>query len=176
MQSFYFSLCLLGGWLLGMVVAIVRQWTHAQSQQFQPDWILGGVIGAAAYLALGWLLRLAYRRLTGALGAEGIMQGLVVLALGAITGALVAAPLSLLLVIFDPHEVLVAMLDFDGVLLGIGALLGSVIGSFVAVRAHLAVSPSGLGAALAALGVGLVLGLMVAWGVTLLWAQAGASA
>ena len=174
MTYIYLSLCLLGGWLLGTVVAIVRQWANVQTSEFRIEWIVGGAVGALAYVVLGWLLRTLYRGLADALGSGGFWPTLAVLCAGAVLGALVAAPLSLLLVILDPHEILVAMLDFHGALLGIGALLGAIIGAFIAVRDHLTLSLNGVVTAVGALGVGVVLGLVIAMGVTLAWSQTAA--
>jgi hypothetical protein len=169
-------MCGLGGLMLGaLLVRVTAPLSTPEPLAQVPDGLklsmaLGGIAGALVITVVGAFTTALDARL-GELSAGGMLWSAARIAESIAGGALAVGLLSLVVVIGDYHEVLVAMLDFHGAPIALGALLGGALGAIRGVAVS-DLNPlwlallTGLGLSVCGGAAGLALGLGVAWALT----------
>lgn len=89
--------------------------------------LLGGAVGALAGLGIGLGIWFLYANLRGGAG-ETTWIKLFQVGLGIVMGGILGATIALALLLLDYHEFQVALLDFNGAPLLMGAALGGAMG------------------------------------------------
>ncbi len=166
-------MCAAGGLMLGaLLVRVIAPLSTPEPLAQLPDGLklsmaLSGVAGALVVAVLG-IFTVALDARLGELSGDGALWSVARVAESIVAGAVVAGLLSLVVVIGDYHEVLVAMLDFHGAPIALGGLLGGALGAIRGVAVS-NLNPlwlallTGVGLSVCGGAAGIALGLGVAW-------------
>jgi hypothetical protein len=158
----------IGGWLFGATAARLRM-PHdipgrLAARAIEPEMLLGGMMGLAAFLALAWVGGNVYAQVCQVLD-DTVVGAIVQVVVGAMRGAILGGTLALVIVVFSFQDLLVAFLDHFGAPVLFGGVIGGAVGAVWTTIMHssgqhwmtraLVVATAGVG--------GIVIGLVTAF-------------